>query len=283
MNRTEQAAILRHRYETLWYWICAAVTAAAFAAAFAAFSIDSSDLQNLGLSDAESREVLGDIEMLVFAPLLPLGLWILRNMAESDIKTHTFPADDALLPELVETASRYAQALGLPQTPQVYIAADELPEPFLKAFTPRPRLLVMPVDLAADAGSGESLGDYYLAREMAKLRLGYSGIWRNSLLLVPRLLQLPGNTLARAETYSADALAAQLAPAAARDFLLTAVFGSTLYPKVNRELYRQRWQQASKPDLEQALSELPLPQERYLALDRQLQSPRPYPSDGRLF
>ncbi|MDO4694097.1 MAG: hypothetical protein Q4A62_05665 [Eikenella sp.] len=277
------AVILRHRYETLWYVLCALITVLAFAAAFAAFAIDNKDLQEWGFSAAESQELRDNIAMLIFVPLLPLGIWILRNMAETAIKGQSFVADEALLPELVEQVADYARALGMSETPPLYITTAGLPEPFLKTITPKPRLLVLSADMAAATGDAAGLRDYHLAREIAQLRLGYSGIWRNSLLAVPRLLQLPGNTLARAETYSADALAAQLVPEHARDFMLIAIFGKALYPKVNRERYRDRWQKSSKTNLEQAVSELPLPQERYLALDRQLNSPEPYPSDGRLF
>lgn len=64
--------------------------------------------------------------------------------------------------------------------------------------------------------------------------------------------------------------------------MLNYIFGSALYPKVNREIYRARWQAASAFSFDQIFSDLPLPRERYLAVMRQLNSAVPYPSDGRL-
>lgn len=84
-------------------------------------------------------------------------------------------------------------------------------------------------------------------------------------------------------TLATFSLAAQLAPDHALDALLIDIFGRALYPSVNHHIYRQRWQNASRPSFEQAFSDQPLARERYLALLRQQESPTPYPSDGRLF
>ncbi len=272
----------RHRYENALTVLAGVISVLAFALVLFLLADGDSLLESIGLSAKERSELMDQFSLLLLLPLLPLGLRFLRGMLEGEIQSSGLQVDEDQFPELFERMQTYAQRLGLPKVPELYISINEPAELWWTKFAPQPRCILLSADMAAFSGQEAQLRDFHLARELAQLRLGYHRIWRASINAIPLLLVLPGCALSRAQVYSADALAAQLLPEAACDYILCQAFGEALYSGINQESCRTRWQARSGFSMDQASEEAPLLYERYLAVDRFLRAKAAPVVDGRL-
>lgn len=275
----------RHRYENVLTVLAVAVSITIFCLAVFFAAEGSTLLANLGMSEKDTSELINDLNELsvfVLMPLLPLVLWAVRLTMEGEIRANALQVDEELFPELFATVQTFSGEMGFSRAPELFIAGSEIPKVLFESFAPRSRCIVITADMAAFTGRDVRVRNFHVAREMAQLALGYSGVWRASVAVIPRLLVLPGAALMRAQTYSADAMAARLIPHAAADYLLFRAFGRELYPSINRDACEVRWKARSKLSLEQLTSEFPLLLERYLAIRRLLVTDRKRAVDGRL-
>lgn len=265
-------ALVRHRHERGLLALMGLITLAAFVLGLAVAMQDSKALARLGLSAGDQSQVVDYAVLLLFLPLLPLALWVQRWSMEDSIRTRGLLVDEALFPELHARLQHFCGLLGLEEQPRLLVTAAEIPKPLLPGFVPNPRSIVMSADMAAFSGPDAVVRDFWLARELAARCLGYDGVIRSAVNVVPRLLGAPGKALARAEVYSVDALAAQMLPEGAQDFLLYQGFGKSMYRQIDLKACTAAWARRSRWYTDQLLSDTPALLERFSAIDRILQA-----------
>ena len=276
----------RHRVEPALMLLAWVLTLLAFALAVAFFIWGDASLSELGLTEAERRDFSDPAALLLLLPLLPLLLWLQRGSIEDEMRARCLEVEAAQLPELHQRLVELSTAMGLEKAPDLLVGATEMPKPWLPAFVAAPRSIVMTAEMAAFSGDDLILRDFWLAREVAKRRLGHDKIGLAVLAVIPRLLVLPGTALSRAHVYAVDAMAESVLPDGARPFLLFLAYGKTLSRSVDQATCLEGWRKRSRLSSDQLTNETPLLYERYLAIDR-LQRARaegqPVVVDGRLF
>jgi hypothetical protein len=164
-----------------------------------------------------------DVRALALALLAaPPALVFLRHRRRANAAGNGVRLSSRQLPELYDTLLRYCARLGQQEIPALYIA--EQAKGYSEAFAAwhHEFIVIRPVFLIAPLEEVRPIYEFWIGRELGRIRLGHTRWWEE--LLVAYVVKLPllRNPLLHARTYAYDRYAAWLAPDSVRGLVVFA-------------------------------------------------------------
>jgi hypothetical protein len=164
-----------------------------------------------------------DVRALALALLAaPPALVFLRHRRRGLAAGNGVRLSDKQLPDLYRTLVRYCDRLGQREIPALYIA--EQAKGYSEAFAAwhHEFIVIRPVYLIAPLDEVRPIYEFWIGRELGRIRLGHTRWWEE--LLVAYVVKLPllRNPLLHARTYAYDRYGAYLAPDSIRGLIVFA-------------------------------------------------------------
>jgi len=164
-----------------------------------------------------------DVRALAIALLAaPPALVFLRHRRRSLAAGNGLRLSDKQLPDLYRTLVRYCDRLGQREIPSLYIA--EPAKGYSEAFAAwhHEFIVIRPVYFIAPLEEVRPIYEFWIGRELGRIRLGHTRWWEE--LLVAYVVKLPllRNPLLHARTYAYDRYGAYLAPDSIRGLIVFA-------------------------------------------------------------
>jgi hypothetical protein len=159
----------------------------------------------------------------IVAILSPPALVVLRNTRRAVVIGSAVPLSRAQLPEIYSSFERFCEAVGLRPAPELYLTEDAIDEVSDAYSTWRGNYVVLrPKFLESNLAEIRDVYEFFLAREVGRVRLGHTQWWDE--LLLSYVVQIPylRNPLAHVRTFSHDRYALRLAPGSVRGLVVQA-------------------------------------------------------------
>ena len=159
----------------------------------------------------------------VLAILSPPLLVVLRNTRRTIVMGSSVPLSRAQLPEIYAAFERFCETLGLRPAPELYLTEDAVDEVSSAYSTWRGNYVVLRAKfLESDLAEVRDVYEFFLARELGRVRLGHTRWWDE--LLLSYVVQIPylRNPLSHVRAYSHDRYALRLAPGSVRGLVVQA-------------------------------------------------------------
>jgi len=176
----------------------------------------------------------------VLAILSPPMLVVLRNTRRAIVTGSALPLSHAQLPEIHAAFERFCETLGMRPAPELYLAEDAIEQISNSYSTWRGDYVVLrPKFLESDLAEVRDVYEFFLARELGRIRLGHTRWWDELLLSYVVRIPFLRNPLAHARTYSHDRYALALAPGSVRGLVVQAS-GRHMLKRISVRLYLQQ-------------------------------------------
>jgi hypothetical protein len=159
----------------------------------------------------------------VLAIMSPPALVVLRNTRRAVVTGSAVPLSRAQLPEIHSSFERFCEALGMRPAPDLFLTEDAIDEVSNAYSSWRSNYVVLRSKfLESDLAEVRDVYEFFLAREIGRVRLGHTQWWDE--LLLSYVVQIPylRNPLAHVRTYSHDRYALALAPDSVRGLVVQA-------------------------------------------------------------
>jgi hypothetical protein len=171
---------------------------------------------------------------LVFAPP---ALVLLRNTRRAAVRGNALRPGPRQLPEIQASFERMCAELGMSPVPELYFGED-LIDGYSGAYTAWKCAFVVLGAKFIDSNleATRDVYEFYLGREIGRLRLGHAQWWDELLLVYVARMPYVRNPLLHVRTYSHDRYALFLAPGSIRGLVVQAS-GRLMLKRVNVEAY----------------------------------------------
>ena len=142
----------------------------------------------------------------------PPVLVFLRHRRRANAAGNGVRLSSKQFPELYDTLLRYCERLGHQEIPALYIA--EQAKGYAEAFAAwhAEYIVIRPVYLIAPLEEVRPIYEFWIGRELGRIRLGHTRWWEELLIAYVVKLPLLRNPLLHARTYAYDRYGAWLAP-----------------------------------------------------------------------
>jgi len=220
-----QESDLRRRSDVIVYLVTVLVNLALFVLAILLIEHGSAWLDQYPRLAKRAQ----DVRALAFAALAaPPVLVFLRHRRRANAVGNGVRLSPTQYPDLYNTLLRYCERLGHREIPALYIA--EQAKGYAEAFAAwrEEYIVIRPVYLIAPLEEVRPIYEFWIGRELGRIRLGHTRWWEE--LLVAYVVKLPllRNPLMHARTYAYDRYGAYLAPDSIRGLVVFASGRQTL-------------------------------------------------------
>jgi len=183
--------------------------------------------------------------LAIFAILALPASVLVRNSRRGLIRQNSVRLSKSQFAQIYDLLDSQCRKLGLMAAPELYITNSAISGPAMAFSSWKRDYIVLGQSIVeSDAKANGDVVAFIMGRELGRIRLGYTRLWKEALLTYVLKIPYLNIPITRVRTYSCDRYGAFLAPEGVRGLVIAAC-GRRLLPDVNLEDYikqaEQRW------------------------------------------